>query len=102
MSRNISIQTYLPPHIAAWVDAEAARARTSRSLWIANILTDLFQGQELRDEGREQAAYLRKHVTFLTCGVDGLLAGHQDRTLRQRVHYACQKKLAQAQAGDQK
>jgi hypothetical protein len=102
MTRNISIQTYLPPHIAAWVDAEAARARTSRSLWIANILTDLFQGQELRDDGREQAASLRKNITFVACGVDGLLAGHPDHTLRQRVHEAYHRKLAQAQAGDQK
>jgi hypothetical protein len=52
MSRNVSIQTYLPPQIAAWVDAESTRARTSRSIWIVNILTALFQGQELRDERR--------------------------------------------------
>jgi hypothetical protein len=102
MTRTVSIQTYLPPHIAAWVDAEATRARISRSLWIANVLTDLFQGQELRDEGREQASFLRKNITFVACGVDGLLAGHPDHTLRQRVHDAYQKKLGQAQAGDQK
>jgi hypothetical protein len=102
MTRNVSIQTYLPPQIAAWVDAEAVRARTSRSLWIANILTDLFQGQELRDEGREQATFLRKNITFVACGVDGLLAGHPDHTLRQRVHEAYQKKVSQAQQGEQK
>jgi hypothetical protein len=102
MSRNVSIQTYLPPHIAAWVDAEASRARTSRSLWIANIQTELFQGQELRDEEREQAAYLRKNITFVACGVDGLLAGHPDHTLRQRVHEAYQRKIALVQQGEQK
>jgi hypothetical protein len=102
MTRNVSIQTYLPPHIAAWVDAEAARARTSRSFWIANILTDLFQGQELRDAGQEQAAFLRKNITFVACGVDGLLAGHPDHTLRKRVHDAYHRKLTLAQAGDQK
>ena len=48
MTRTVSIQTYLPQHLAAWVEEEARFAKQSRSQFIGAILTDLFQGQELR------------------------------------------------------
>ena len=56
MTRNVSIQTYLPKHVAAWVQDEANRAKQSRSQWIGAIVTDLFQGQELREEARQWPA----------------------------------------------
>ena len=37
MTRNVSIQTYLPKHVAAWVQDEATRAKQSRSQWIGAI-----------------------------------------------------------------
>lgn len=52
MTRNVSIQTYLPKHVAAWAQEESTRAKQSRSQWIGAIVTDLFQGQEFREEGR--------------------------------------------------
>jgi hypothetical protein len=93
MIRNVSVQAYLPTHVVAWVDSQAKLAKVSRSHWIASILLDLFQGQELREEGRAVAKRTDKQLTFIICAVDGLLALHPDATLRERVHKAYRKKV---------
>lgn len=97
MTRNVSIQTYLPKHVAAWVQNEATCANLSRSQWIASILIDLFQGQEFRDEGRQNAEHLKRQLTFITCAIDGLLAEHPDKTLRGRVRDAFRRKVEETQ-----
>lgn len=88
MSRNVSIQTYLPDHVAAWVQNEAARSGQSRSHWIGSILYDLFKGQDLREESRQNLEFIRKQLTFISCALDGLLFEHPDHTLRARVRDA--------------
>jgi hypothetical protein len=95
MARNIPVQTYLPPHVADWVGDEAARVKLSKSLWIGSMIIDLYQGQEMRDEARKNAEHVRRQLTFITCALDGLLAGHPDETLRGRVHAAFRRKLEQ-------
>lgn len=100
MTRNVSIQTYLPRHVAAWVQDEATRAKLSRSQWIGSIVTDLFQGQELREEARQNAAFVKRRLIFIMCALDGLLVAHPDATLRAKVHEAYKRqidKLAQEQ-----
>jgi len=92
MTRNVSVQTYLPRHVAAWVQAEASSAKQSRSQWIGAIVTDLFQGQELREESRQNAEHIKRQLTFIVCALDGLLAEHPDKTLRGRVHDAYRRK----------
>lgn len=96
MTRNVSIQTYLPKHVAAWVQNEATRAKQSRSQWIGSIVTELFQGQEFREESRQNVEHLKRQLTFITCALDGLLAEHPDKTLRSRVHDAYRRKVTQA------
>lgn len=93
MSRNVSIQTYLPDHVAAWVQNEAARSGQSRSHWIGSILCDLFQGQDLRDESRHNIEFIKRQLTFVACALDGLLAEHSDHTLRERVRDAFRRKM---------
>lgn len=93
MTRNVSVQTYLPPHVVAWLDNEAKQAEVSRSHWVASVLIDLFQGQELRVETRARAARMQQHMTFATCALDGLLTMSSDPTLRDRVHTAYKKKI---------
>ena len=95
MPSNIPVQTYLPPHIADWVGDEAARVQLSKSLWIGNMIIDLYRGQEMRDEARKNAEKVRKQLTFITCALDGLLAANPDPTLRERVHAAFRRKLEQ-------
>lgn len=95
MPRNVSVQTYLPKHVAAWVQNEASRAKQSRSQWIGAIVTDLFQGQDLREESRQNIELIKRNTTFMVCAVDGLLAGHPDPTLRGRVHEAYRRKVGQ-------
>jgi hypothetical protein len=52
----------------------------------------------MRDEARKNAEYVRRQLTFLTCAIDGLLAGHPDNALRERVHAAFRRKLEQERA----
>lgn len=96
MTRNVSIQTYLPKHVAAWVQEEATRAKQSRSQWIGAIVTDLFQGQEFREEGRKNVEHVKRQLTFIAVALDGLLLEHPDKTLRSRVHDAHRRKATQA------
>jgi hypothetical protein len=93
MSRNVSIQSYLPEHIAAWVQNEAARSGQSRSHWIGSILYDLFQGQDLRDENRQNIEFIKRQLTFIAFALDGLLLEHPDHTLRDRVRDAFRRKM---------
>ncbi len=97
VTRNVSVQTYLPKHVAAWVQNEASRAKQSRSQWIGAIVTDLFQGQDLREESRQNIELVKRNLTFMVCAVDGLLAGHPDPSLRARVHEAYRRKVEQAE-----
>jgi hypothetical protein len=97
MPRNVSIQTYLPKHVAAWVQNEATHAKQSRSQWIGAIVTDLFQGQDLREENRQNIELIKRNLTFMVCAIDGLLAGHADPTLRARVHEAYRRKAGQVE-----
>jgi hypothetical protein len=95
MTRNVSIQTYLPKHVAAWVQDEANRARQSRSLWIGAIVTDLFQGQKFREEGPKNVEHIKGQLTFIAVALDGLLLEHPEKTLRSRVHDAHRRKVSQ-------
>ena len=99
MTRNVSIQTYLPDHVAAWVQNEAARSGQSRSHWIGSILYDLFKGQDLRDESRQNIEFIKRQLTFIACAVDGLLAEHPDDTLRERVRDAFRRKMETSERG---
>lgn len=79
---------------------EATRAKQSRSQWIGAIVTDLFQGQELREEARQNAEFIKRRLIFIMCALDGLLLAHPDATLRAKVHEAHKRqldKLAQEQ-----
>jgi hypothetical protein len=96
MGRSISVQTYLPPHVADWVGDEAGRVNLSRSLWIGKMILDLYQGQEMRDEARKNSDHIRRQLTFIICALDGLLVGHPDPALRERVHEAYARKVEQA------
>jgi hypothetical protein len=93
MTKNLSVQTYLPPHVVAWLDSEAKQAEVSRSHWVASVLIDLFRGQELRVETRTRAIRTQRLMTFATCALDGLLTMSSDPTLRDRVHQAYKKKI---------
>lgn len=93
MTRNVSIQTYLPKHVAAWVQDEAIRAKQSRSQWIGAIVTGLFQGQELRKEARQNAEFIKRRLVFIMSALYGLLLTHPDATLRTEVHEAHRRQL---------
>ena len=93
MRRNVSIQTYLPKHVVARVQDEATQAKPSRSQRIGAIVTDFFQGQELREDARHNAAFIERGLIFIKCALDGLLLAHPDATLRAKVHEAHKRQL---------
>lgn len=99
MTRDVSIQTYLPKHDAAWVQNEATRAQQSRSQWIGSIVTDLFKRQEFREEGRKTIEHVQRQLAFIAVALDGVPLEHPDKTLRSRVHDAHRREVAQAESG---
>ena len=88
MNKNKSVQVYLPSHIVAWIDGEARRAKVTCNHWVATFLTDLFQGQEVREEARAQTLQIRHQLAFAMCALDGLFEAHSDPALRKRVNGA--------------
>lgn len=102
MKKNTPVQAYLPPHLVAWLDSEAAKARVSRSHWISSVLLELFQGQNLRDETRAATKRMQRQLSFLICAVDGLLAEHPDKTLRDRAYQSFRAKIeGEREGGEQ-
>jgi len=95
VTRNVSIQTYLPNHVAAWVQNKTTRAKQSRSKWIGSIVTELFQGQEFREEGRKNLEHIQRQLALIAVALDGLLLEHPDKTLRSRVHDAHRRQVRQ-------
>lgn len=102
MNKNKSVQAYLPSHIVAWIDGEARRAKATRSQWIATFMTDLFQGQDVREEAREDTRRIRRQLAFAMCALDGLLDAHPDPKLRQRVMKAFQNRVEREKLGSSK
>lgn len=102
MNKNKAVQAYLPSHIVAWIDGEARRAKATRSQWIATFMTDLFQGQDVREEARENTRRIRRQLAFAMCALDGLLDAHPDPKLRQRVIEAFQNRVEREQLGSSK
>ena len=99
MNKNRSVQAYLPSHIVAWIDGKARRAKVIRSHWVATFLVDLFQGQEVREEARENALRVCRQLAFAMCALDGLLDAHPDPKLRKRVIEAFQNRVEREQLG---
>lgn len=102
MTKNKAVQAYLPSHIVAWIDGEARRAKATRSQWIGSFFTDLFQGQDVREEARENTRQIRRQLAFAMCALDGLLDAHPDTTLRQHVIAAFQNRIEHEQLGRSK
>jgi hypothetical protein len=84
------------------VQQEASSAKLRKSQWIGAIVTELFQGQELREEGRQNAEHIKRQLTFVICALDGLLAGHPDAKLRGRVHGAYRGNRGETEQDDRK
>ncbi len=93
MNKNVPVQAYFPPHLAAWLEAEARKAKVSRSHWICAVLSDLFQGQDLREESRAVTAEIQRELVYLVCAIDELLQVHPNPELRQRVDGAFRTRL---------
>lgn len=94
MTKNISIQAYVPKAVSDWVREEALAAGQSRSAWLGSLVHDLYKGQEIREEARKNAEETKQQLMFLGVAIDGLLASHEDVELRRRVHDAYQRKRA--------
>jgi hypothetical protein len=99
MNKNKAVQAFLPSHIVAWIDGEAKRAKATRSQWIATFINDLFQGQDVREEARENTFRIRRQLAFAMCALDSLLDAHPDPKLRQRVAEAVRQTVCAARVG---
>lgn len=82
---NVSLQVYVPGHVADWVELQARKASVSRSRWITSVLADLYEGR-VRDEAlRNGQLDLQRKMACVICALDALLASHVDGKLRDRV-----------------
>ena len=98
MKSNVPVQAYVPCTIAAWVEGQARKAGTSRSHWIGKVLTDHYEGHVRDDALRPGQERLIRQMTFTICALDGLLAGHPDGALRERVHAAFKAKVSASES----
>lgn len=86
MSRPISLQVYVNAEVAARVRAAAKASGLGISEWLRSRVIQACDSEVATDTDRDLLARLYRHSLFGFVGLDALLAGHPDHSLRERVH----------------
>ncbi|MCP5396062.1 MAG: hypothetical protein H6918_04910 [Sphingomonadaceae bacterium] len=86
MSRPVPIQVYVSPELAGRVRAVAANRDLSVSAWLRVLMIEACKHSEMTAEHAVSNGRLLRLNLFARVGIDALLAGHPDPTLRDRVH----------------
>ena len=95
MTNYTSIRILLPAQAAAWVGNEVAPTKQSRILWIGNILTDHFQGQEPCEVGGQSALPRSRQFSFMNFAPGELLTAQPDCPARSRLRGVYRHKMEQ-------
>lgn len=99
MTRPVSIQIYVSHELAARI-REAAQARElDVSAWVRSLLAAACNDAELASQPGASGKRIDRQRVFLMVGVDALLAGHSDRSLRERAHQAYARKCRELGLG---
>lgn len=88
MQRHISLQVYVSPELAERVRAAAAANGLAVSEWLRSLATRACDNELSLASDRVLIARLYRQSLFAFVGLDALLAGHPDPSLRERVHSA--------------
>lgn len=86
MSRPKSIHVYVSDELAARARAAASASGLAVSEWLRTVIVRACDNDLLLANDRTILLKLYRQSLFATVGIDGLLAGHSDHTLRERVH----------------
>jgi hypothetical protein len=88
MPRPISLQVSVSPELAEQVRSAAAADGLAVSEWLRSQLTKALSGGSSGAGDPGLLGKLYRQSLFAFVGLDALLAGHPDHTLRERAHAA--------------
>lgn len=88
MPRPISLQVYVSPELAEQVRAAAEADGLAVSEWLRSQLKKVLTSGPIGTSEQALLGKLYRQSLFAFVGLDALLAGHPDHTLRERAHSA--------------
>jgi len=88
MRRPISLQVYVTDELAGRVRKAASANGMSVSEWLRAAVQNACDEDLSSPANRTTLARLHRQSLFAMVGIDALLAGHSDNTLRERAHKA--------------
>ncbi|MFC0590770.1 hypothetical protein ACFFF7_15280 [Novosphingobium aquiterrae] len=88
MPRPISLQVYVSPELAEQVRAAAEADGLAVSEWLRSQLKKALANSPAGASERDLLDKLYRQSLFAFVGLDALLSGHPDHTLRERAHSA--------------
>ncbi len=88
MPRPISLQVYVSPELAQQVRAAAEADGLAVSQWLRSQLKKALANGPAGATDRGLLDKLYRQSLFAFVGLDALLSGHPDHTLRERAHTA--------------
>ena len=95
MVRPSSLQIYVPRELCERVRATASRRGVSVSEWVGALVRRACDDEDVGGKGGDAIERIARQSLFVMVGVDALLAGHPDASLRERTHQAFARKLRQ-------
>lgn len=96
MPRPISLQVYVSPELAEQVRCAAAANGLAVSEWLRSQLKKALDGELTSAGDRGLLDKLYRQSLFAFVGLDALLSGHPDHTLRERAHTAWKARCKEA------
>ena len=96
MPRPISLQVYVSPELAEQVRCAAAANGLAVSEWLRSQLKKALDGELTSAGDRGILDKLYRQSLFAFVGLDALLSGHPDHTLRERAHTAWKARCKEA------
>lgn len=96
MPRPISLQVYVSPELAAQVRAAAASHDLAVSEWLRSTLRQALDSAPNVGANGDLLGKLYRQSLFAFVGLDALLSGHPDHTLRERAHTAWKARCKEA------
>ena len=96
MPRPISLQVYVTPELAEQVRLAAASDGLAVSEWLRLQLKKVLASGLSETNERGLLDKLYRQSLFAFVGIDALLSGHPDHTLRERVHAAWKARCQEA------
>lgn len=96
MPRPISLQVYVSPELAEQVRAAAEADGLAVSEWLRSQLKRALANSPAGASDRGLLDKLYRQSLFAFVGLDALLSGHPDHTLRERAHTAWKARCKEA------